>query len=71
MLPYCPNTEQGESHLRLLYISAKEPYFSKRPNAFVVRGAPDHVRQLMKMRGEKSSTVILEVQMMNYRESYG
>lgn len=58
------------SHLRLLYISAEEPYFSKRPCTLVVRSAPEHVGQLVEVRGEQRSTLILEVKMMYYRESY-
>jgi len=41
------------------------------PRAFVVRSAPEHVGQLVEMRGEEGSTVILKVEMVHYRESYG
>ena len=58
------------SHLCLLHISTKETYFLKRPRAFVVRSAPEHVGELVEMRGEEDPTVILEVEMVHHREGY-
>jgi hypothetical protein len=66
------DTEQlNRSYLSFLDVGAKESDLLKRPCASVVRSASEHIGQLVEVCGKKGPTVILEVEMVHYRESYG